>query len=303
VKKEISERTCRQITRLRARNFYLGLMLTPEPKRAALYAIYAWMRCADDLADDSPGPITGELRLHEFHERTTKTLDMAEPLPDEATLWPSFQATLRQYPIQRQWLEEALAGLKADQKPVPIRNRAELDRYCHQVAGTVGMICTSIWRSGAGDDESARALDLARTRGLAFQFTNILRDVRADALATPRRSYLPLDSYDSFGLTLDDVLAWRDALRCEAFMQYWINEARMLYDATRELESLIPPECRRSLETMTRLYRTLLEQIAADPAAVVRNERVRVPTIRKFGILASSLLAPRTDASPAHAPA
>lgn len=302
---ELSEKTCRQITRQRARNFYLGLMLTPEPKRAALYAIYAWMRCADDLADDSPGPITGELRLSDFHQRTRAILDSPDTLGDEESLWPSFQATLRNYPIQRHWLEEALAGLNADQNPVPIRNRAELDHYCHQVAGTVGMICTSIWRytSSPRDAEAARALDLARRRGLAFQLTNILRDVRADALSVPQRSYLPLDSYSTFAITLDDLLGWRDSQKCKAFMLYWINEARMVYDSTNELESLLPSDCRRSLITMTRLYRTLLEQIAANPSAVVQPGRVRVPTLRKFAILAGTLLAPRTEASPAHAPA
>ncbi|MBU6413003.1 MAG: squalene/phytoene synthase family protein [Planctomycetes bacterium] len=280
-------------------------MLTPQPKRAALYAVYAWMRCADDLADDSPGPITGGLRLDAFEQQTAATLDAAGTLVDTDALWPSVQQTMREYPIQRVWLDEALAGLRADQGGTTIHTRGDLDRYCHEVAGTVGMICTAIWRSDVPrhEGEWPRALEFARVRGLAFQLTNILRDVRADAELRPARSYLPLDSYVEFGLTLQDLLAWRDERKCAALMGYWVQEARRLYDATAELELLIPAECRRSLVTMTRLYRTLLEQIGEEPRSVVSPERVRVATWRKLSILMSSMRTPQSVKSPTHATA
>lgn len=301
----MSERYCRNVTRQRARNFYFGLMLTPQPRRAALYAIYAWMRCADDLADESPGPTTGAIRLEDFAARTKEVLDSGNVIADEASLWPSFQQTLRQYPIQRQWLDEALNGLRRDQNPGAIQTRGELDLYCHEVAGTVGMICTAIWRSSLpeSDSEWATALELARKRGLAFQLTNILRDIGTDAQMQPPRTYLPLDSYRKFGLTPEDVLKWRDERACRSFIEQWVDEARKLYHSTQELDSMIPGECRRSLATMTRLYQTLLERIAMNPKGVVSDQRIRVPLVRKLTILSSSLLVKESTVPHAHATA
>jgi len=290
-----SEMHCRKVTRLRARNFYLGLMLTPQPRRAALYAVYAWMRCADDLADESPGPVTARLRLADFAAKTRETLDIASEPEDAEALWPSFAHTVRHYPLQREWLDQALAGLMADQQGQTIVTTEDLDRYCYQVAGTVGMICTAIWRSGLAEDdaEGKRALELAQLRGRAFQYTNILRDIRDDAQLTPARVYLPRQSFAEFGLNPQELLQWSDPAKCGAMVRFWADEAADLYNQTAELEGLIPQDCRASLLTMTRLYRTLLERIRMEPRGVVANERVRVPLVEKLRILGEQLLQAR----------
>lgn len=270
-----------------------------------MYAIYAWMRCADDLADDSPGPVTAELRLAEFEARTASTLDMQGELADADALWPSFQWAARNFPIRREWLEEALAGLHADQRGLTIRSTQDLDQYCHQVAGTVGMICTAIWRAGAPQDDPLweSALELARLRGRAFQYTNILRDIRGDAQLSPARVYLPRESFEEFGLSPDDLLRWSDATRCKAMVRFWADEAAKLYERTAELEEMIPADCRASLATMTTLYRTLLERIREEPRGVVGEERVRVPLVKKLRILGEQVMTRREGPSASAQPA
>lgn len=237
--------------------------------------------------------------MADFEARSKETLESASELPDAESLWPSFQQTVRRYPIQQSWLDDALAGLNADQQGMAIVTKDDLDRYCHQVAGTVGMICTAIWRSGVAreDAEWGKALELAALRGRAFQYTNILRDVRGDAMLSPARVYLPRESFERFGLQPDDLLRWSDAGKCKAMVGFWVHEAERLYERTEELEGLIPSDCRASLATMTRLYRTLLDRIRDEPRGVVAEERIGVPLIEKLRILGEQLMTRRESAS------
>ena len=279
-------------------------MLTPQPRRAALYAIYAWMRCADDLADESPGPVTASLRLADFRAQTQQILNQPEAPHDDSSLWPAFAWAVKNYSIQHQWLDDALTGLMADQQGLTITTKHELDTYCYQVAGTVGMICTAIWRSGVPRDGAdwAKALDLAQLRGRAFQYTNILRDIRSDAALTPARVYLPSDSFREFDLAPESLLKWHDPERCTSFINHWCRETADLYDQTTELESLIPADCRASLVTMTRLYRTLLNRIARHPEQIATSQRIRVPLVEKLRIVGEQLMATRNSPRPTPGP-
>lgn len=295
---------CRQITAARARNFYLGLRLAPEPKRSALLALYAWMREADDLAD-ADGPVhTAASRtraLEDFAARThsilwqTNPVDAA-PAPVRASWWDGFAAMVSAFSPPPSVFADTLEALRRDARaevePVDLATSEELAWYTDHVAGTVAIACVSIWgvrgRSGvATEADAARAGRLAVLRARAVQLTNILRDLREDLSADvgggAPRSYLPRESYASHTLTPQDLLAWRDAERCEHFLAAWIAEARRLYAASSALESTIDPSCARVSWALAEVYRALLEAIAREPRRVVQG-RVSVAKRRKATI-------------------
>lgn len=288
---------CREITRLRARNFYLGMRLAPEPQRSALLAIYAWMRHADDLADaagpgDNARSRTQE--LEKFRDQTVASLDArsgggvhspGQP-PWEARWWPAFVDTLAAYPIPSWVFTETLNALgtdaRADEHPLELSTSLDLARYCDRVAGTVAIACLTIW--GVRRPEfGPRAHHLAVLRARAVQLTNILRDLREDLDPHLWRSYLPADSYERHALGPRGLLAWVPGDRCAAMLGEWIDQARALDHASRDLESLIEPSCARVSWALSAVYRSLLEAIARDPARVTQH-RVRVAPARKLSI-------------------
>jgi phytoene synthase len=144
------------------------------------------------------------------------------------------------------------------------------------------VVCVRVWGSPGGRPVDAAAIPLAIDRGIAFQLTNILRDLREDAAIG--RSYLPLAEYHRAGLTPGDLLAWRDPPACRAFLAAQVERARELYRSSAALDALIDPPCRPTLAAMTGIYRELLERIASDPRRVILGRRVSLPAWRKLAI-------------------
>ncbi|MCA9295654.1 MAG: squalene/phytoene synthase family protein, partial [Phycisphaerales bacterium] len=174
---------CEQLTRQRARNFYYGLKLSPEPQRSALYAIYAWMRHADDIVDDaSHGPDVARTELAAFRASTVDVIT-AEREPDEP-LWRAVRDVVQRFGLDITLLHDMLDGQLADLDWSPYESFDQLRHYCYQVAGTVALTCIEIW---GYTDTAAR--EYAIDRGVAFQLTNIMRDFREDYDAG--RVYLP----------------------------------------------------------------------------------------------------------------
>jgi phytoene synthase len=272
---------CAEITRTQARNFWWGLRMLPEPRRSALYAIYAWMRAADDLVDGAIGVPPGELeeRVAGFRARTDAAL--AGQL-GEGPLWIALAEVARRHPLEPREFHEMLDGQLADVGEVRCRTWEELRTVCYRVAGTVGVVCVRVWGSPGGRPVDAAAIPLAIDRGIAFQLTNILRDLREDAAIG--RSYLPLAEYHRAGLTPGDLLAWRDPPACRAFLAAQVERARELYRSSAALDALIDPPCRPTLAAMTGIYRELLERIASDPRRVILGRRVSLPAWRKLAI-------------------
>jgi 15-cis-phytoene synthase len=271
---------CRLVTRARARNFYYGLRLTPEPRRSAIFAIYAWMREADDVVDDAPAG-QAHRELARFRSRTELALHaQSQQLASLPPFWTAFAATFASYPLDRTIFDDVLNGLDEDLDHAGYNTDDELSLYCYRVASTAGLACMSIWglRPGAEPDQ---ARDLAIRRGQAFQRTNILRDFSQDFDAAPQRIYLPREAFKRHGLTPDDVRSWRRPAACRAFVIEQAARARAEYDASAGLESMIDPECAPTLWAMTRIYSALLEVIERDPQRVVAMRRIRVAAPRK----------------------
>jgi 15-cis-phytoene synthase len=289
---------CERVVREQARNFYYGLRLTPEPKRSAMYAIYAWMRAADDLADGEegvavPDPAERRRRLERFREETD--LALAGRAVDDRPIWLTLAAIAPRYRLVAKDFHDMLDGQLAD-IPDGEGTRLECARWedlrltCYRVASTVGLVCIRIW--GYSDE---RAVDHAVDRGIAFQLTNILRDIREDA--GRGRVYLPRTELERAGLTIESLLAWRDDARCRSFLDAQIERAFHLYRVSEPLESMVSPECEPTLWALTRIYHRLLERIASDPRAALLGPRVRLPTWEKLWIAFRARRRPRRGAA------
>ncbi|MEM7228944.1 MAG: phytoene/squalene synthase family protein [Planctomycetota bacterium] len=261
------------MTRRRARNFYYGLKLSPEPQRSALYAVYAWMRQADDIVDGATdGPDAAKAALTAFRERTVATVQ-AGVEPDEP-LWCALQNVTRTFRLDLSLLHDMLDGQLADLEWEPYESFEQLRRYCYQVAGTVALACIEIWGYA---DPAAR--ELAIKRGVAFQLTNILRDYREDFDGD--RVYLPASEFRDAGLTPQALRDWADPERCRTFVAQQVERAESLYAESMPLDDLITPTCRPTLWAMTRIYRNILHKVGQRPEQIVAARRLKLNGLHK----------------------
>lgn len=245
---EESYRYCRGVARSRARNFYYSFLLLPRTHRNAMCAVYAFMRYCDDLSDE-PGASREPL------ERWRHALDRAwnGDYGDDPTL-PAFHDTARRFSIPKEYFLEMIDGVSSDLEPRRIGSFAELYRYCYQVASVVGLTTVHIFEYDRPD-----ALDLAEKCGVAFQITNIVRDVREDA--GRGRIYLPAEDLNRFGVSPQDLEADRVTPQLQALLAFEARRARVYYDQSWPLVDMVHPRCRRSLWALITIYSRLLERI------------------------------------------
>jgi phytoene synthase len=268
---EASYAFCQRIARTRARNFYYSFLLLSREQREAMCAIYAFMRYCDDISE-------GEGASREGIERWRQNLDCAlEGRFGSNLLWPAFHDTVQRYNIPHEYFYEMIDGVSSDLQPKQLQTFDELYRYCYQVASVVGLTIIHIFGF-----ESPEALQLAEKCGLAFQLTNILRDVREDR--ENGRIYLPEEDIRKFGADL--------GVHDERFvklMSFEAARARAYYDESRPLIALVHKRSRPSLWALIEIYRRLLTRIERSNFNVL-EKRIRVPTWEKLSILASAAL-------------
>jgi phytoene synthase len=288
---------CAEITRTQARNFYYGLRLLPEPKRSALYVVYAWMRVADDIADaDGVAVDARRASLDAFERDTRAALAGGEGVGageggggggggggsgDFAVVLDGLARVARRFPLVDAEFLGAIEGQRMDLAPRVYADFAEVERYCDRVASTVGRICLDIWgvRDGA-DAELAR--ELSTKRGVAFQLTNILRDYREDH--DMGRVYLPAEDFRRFDLTPERLRKWSEPGQCAEFIRAQCDRAEQFYARSAPLDRMITPDCLPTLWAMTEIYHGLLGKIRAHPAAIAGDRRVRLSSMRKAWI-------------------
>lgn len=263
------------VARRRAKNFYYSFLLLSQQQRKAMCAIYAFMRYCDDLSDE-PGA------NREAVERWRAELDDAlEGQFSGHPVWPAFHHTVRRFGIPHRYFREMIDGIASDLEPRRIETFEELYRYCYQVASVVGLTVIHIF----GFDTRS-ALPLAEKCGIAFQLTNILRDIREDA--GRGRIYLPAEDLRRFGVSEEDL---RTGARTEAFvrlMQFESARAREYYDESRPLLDLIHQRSRRSLWALIAIYSRLLDRIVNSDYDVL-TRRVRLSPLEKSLIVLRAL--------------
>ena len=277
-----SRRLCQDVTRSAAKNFYYGLRLLPEPKRSAMFALYAYMRQVDDIADREDGRSSAErsVELDRWREQTHAVLagtGDAMFTQEPPTVWPAFADLVARYRIPVEIFEAAIAGQQQDLEPAEFTTFAELHQYCYRVAGVVGLASLHVWGYEGGGATEQMALAL----GVAFQITNILRDLREDA--SRGRVYLPTEDLAAAGMSVSDLKNGRGGAAFERLMRFEIDRAETHYALAKGLETRITPSCRPTLIAMTEIYRRLLDKVSASPQTVLRK-RVSLSTLSKLRI-------------------
>ncbi|MEM1445595.1 MAG: phytoene/squalene synthase family protein [Planctomycetota bacterium] len=282
----------RAIAKRHAKNFYYGMRLTPEPKRSALYAVYAWMRAADATGDgpvavpDDDQHVGGDLsrRLaawEAFREQTVAALNPALPLPN-GDVWTALRYVRQRFALPGAPLWGMLDGQRDDLTHRGFDDFDGLYAYCARVASTVGTVCVHLW----GHDGDPAVAQLTEYRGIALQLTNIIRDVREDAMRG--RLYLPREDLERFNLTPPTMFDPSESETWTRLLRFQIERARSYYEMSDALESHLSPDCRRSSAVIAGVYRALLERIATKPEAVLQR-RVRLPGWRKLWLMGSAL--------------
>jgi len=260
---------CVHVSRTQARNFYYSFLCLPAPKRAAMCAIYAFMRASDDISDD--GGTDSAARMAAWRELLGRAY---EGDYGDSPIMPAFHDTVTRYGIPRRYFHELIDGTVMDLEPRRYETFDDTYRYCYHVASVVGLVCIHVF--GFSDPQTPK---LAEYNGIAFQLTNILRDLREDAQMG--RVYLPQEDLRRFGYSEQEL---KDGVENEAFhalMRFQVSRAREYYDRAAPLLELIEPDSRPCLRAMRRIYRGILEGIVAQNYDVF-SRRARVPTWKKL---------------------
>jgi phytoene synthase len=276
---------CRAIAKREAKNFYYAFVALPAPRRNAICAIYAFMRRADDLADDE------SLSRLERRKRLDQWLaDWRGVCHGGDTSDPVFLAArdaVERFDLPLSLLDELVAGVTMDldrasgDQPDTYGTFADLYQYCYLVASVVGLVSIRIF--GYQDQHAEK---LAEKTGIAFQLTNILRDVAEDAQRN--RVYLPLEDLAAHNVALDSLLhrssGTPPTVEERALLAAIAQRAETFYKSAQELLPLIDRESRPALWVLVSIYHRLLKRIEkADYDVFCR--RASVPLPQKLGIL------------------
>lgn len=271
---------CANLSRREARNFYYSFLVLPAARRRSMCALYAFLRQTDDLAD-SPGPAPEKTRALEDWRRA-----LDDALDGRGARWPGLLAladTVHAHAIPARYLHEVIDGVAMDVEPRPFATFDDLYRYCYRVASVVGLSCLHIW---GFHSEGGRAEALAEACGVALQLTNIVRDVREDALLG--RVYLPWDDLQRFGVEPVELAAPRATGRVRALLEFQGARAAEYYARAEPLNALVAPVGRPVLGAIVGIYRALLDEIIRRDYDVLSG-RVALPSYRKLVITLGSL--------------
>jgi 15-cis-phytoene synthase len=282
--------TCRAIAKREAKNFYYAFVALPEPRRNAICAIYAFMRKADDLSDDES--LSRESRRHNLQQWQSAWHNAAAGASTDDPVFIAVRDAIQRYSIPLSLLDELIAGTTSDLKANPTdapdtyATFADLYQYCYLVASVVGLVCIRIF--GYTDPAAEK---LAEETGVAFQLTNILRDVAEDA--ERGRVYLPLEDLAAHNVSLDAILHRKKGAPPSAIERALLAEigarAENYYASARKLLPLIDRESRPALWVLVKIYRGLLKRIRRADYDVF-SRRVSVPSFQKLEILAVGLV-------------
>jgi 15-cis-phytoene synthase len=290
---------CRSITRSAAKNFYYAFLVLPRAKRQALCAVYAFMRRCDDIADDE------SLSQYDRRQKLTAWLDAFRRAqsghPSDEPVLLALTDAQRRYSIRLGLLDQLAYGTAMDVEGGPGTNESpreeasapldlnvhyrtfdDLYQYCYRVASVVGLVCIHVF----GYRDPA-AEPLAERLGIAFQLTNIIRDVKEDA--SMGRVYLPEEDLDKFGISLSALRSAVDPALFRPLLAMEADRAREYYRAGEELIPLIEEDSQPALWVLMTIYQRLLDKIALGEYDVF-SQKVSLTVREKLGILAKGFL-------------
>jgi phytoene synthase len=285
---------CHNIARAAHSNFYYAFYLLPKPKRNALAALYAFNRLVDDIADEGAELAVKQRGLARWRAELDEAVTgvdrrlvgtAAIALPDappkaSSAILPALADTLERYKIPTRYLHDLISGAEMDLTVHTYATFERLKEYCYRVAGTVGLTCTHVF--GFRD---SRAIDLAEKLGLAFQLTNIIRDVHEDfALG---RVYLPEEDLARYNVTTEDFARQQATLGVRELLRFAADRAWQNYEEGAALLNLIDHDSRGALWLLVHTYSALLARIETRDFAVF-GERVRLSKPEKMLFIAKA---------------
>lgn len=267
---------CVGVARARAKNFYYSFLVLPEEKRLAMCAIYAFMRECDDLSDEAGASLSN---IAGWRAQMVQTLTGP---PANHPVWPAFQDVVRKYRIPAQYFHEMIDGVSSDLEPRTVQTFDELYRYCYLVASVVGLTTIHIF----GFDDP-RALALAEKCGIAFQLTNIIRDVREDA--ANQRVYLPAEDLARFGVTPEALAGPVTTPEIRQLLEFEGARAQRYYAESRPLIAMMREDSRPALWALIEIYSQLLNRIQQRGYDVMPG-KIRLSTSEKMTVLGRAWL-------------
>jgi 15-cis-phytoene synthase len=263
---------CQQKAAQSGSSFYYSFLFLPEDRRRAITALYAFCREVDDVVDEVTEPTVARAKLGWWSQEIERVYRGGAQHPVALALADVVQP----FGLEEDRLHEIIAGMFMDLDHRRYATYEGLKHYCHHVAGVVGVLSAKIFGY-----QDALTLEYAEELGLAFQLTNIIRDVGEDARRN--RIYLPLDELARFGVTEADILHARETDGFERLMAFQIDRALGLYDSAFGKLPAVDRKAQRPGIVMAAIYRTLLKEIADDGCRVL-TQRTALTPVRKLWI-------------------
>jgi 15-cis-phytoene synthase len=266
---------CTNLTKLSGSNFYYSFAFLPKPKREAMYTVYAFCKAVDSAVDEPPPGSDPKEELRRWRAE----LDLVYAGEPTWPLMISLAHHARRLSIPKAYFEELIKGVEMDLATTRYGTFEELSLYCYRVASIVGLICLHIF-----GPTSAHAQDYAVDLGMAFQLTNILRDLATDA--GQGRVYIPQEDLKRFGYSEAELLGRKESPHLYEMIRFEAQRARMYYAKAQAALSSLPSKDRRALtvaEIMRAVYSTILERIER-PDHAVFGPRVHLSTSNRLAI-------------------
>lgn len=266
---------CEAVTVTQARNFAYGIRLLPAEKRQAMSALYAFSRRVDDIGDGGLGPDEKQRRLRTTRDVLDRIRSGTVADDDTDPVAVALSDAARRFPLPLEGFDELIDGVLMDVRGETYETWDDLRVYCRCVAGAIGRLSLGVFGTTPGAPDAARAPEYADTLGLALQLTNILRDLREDAVNG--RSYLPAEDLAKFGCSAGFATATPPAdADFTGLVHHEVRRARALFADGYRLLPLLDRRSGACVAAMAGIYRRLLDRIERDPEAVLRG-RVSLP--------------------------
>lgn len=282
-------RACAAVMEGAGSSFALPIRLLPTAKRRGTTALYAFCRRADDIVDDGESPAVARQVLADFEA------DLTLALAGGQSSDPVIRAvvdTVRRFAIPNRYLHDIIDGVRMDLEQTTFDTAAQLEEYCRRVASAVGVAAIHIW----GFRNPPQALPAAHACGLAFQWTNILRDIPEDLARG--RIYLPQEDFRACDCSPDDLRSGRISAGFEPLARLNIARARDYYRQAAPLDRLLSTDGRIVFRAMYGVYSTLFSHIQ-QAGATIFTARVRPGRFRLAGgAVKTLLLGPRAPGPP-----
>jgi phytoene synthase len=262
---------CQEKAAASGSSFYYSFLFLPKPRREAITALYAFCREVDDVADECSDANLARTKLAWWRQEVANLYAGNPQHPVTQALVPA----VREYGLAEEHFLEIIDGMEMDLDQNRYADFKALQLYCYRVASVVGLLSAAIF--GYTD---RKTLKYAHDLGMAFQLTNIIRDVGEDARRG--RIYLPMDELQQFGVTEIDILHGHETENVRKLLQFQIDRAQAFYDKAFAELPAIDRRTQRPGLMMAAIYRTVLDEIAAGDCEKVLNQRISLTPLRKL---------------------